>query len=190
MERETDRTLIERLNRDAQHIAWRYGLSYRSIEAERANVTSRFGVCYDDGVIKIRLRHAVTGRPLRYSSLVSTLCHELAHLRYFNHGLRFRVFNQQLLEFFDVERLGASAAELVELFERVGAVDHLRDDLVAGNGFVEDLADQPLNRQLVVLRQCVFETRVGHAEVKADFDLDVHRIRVLSARLRVSETAA
>jgi predicted metal-dependent hydrolase len=105
MERETDRTLIERLNRDAQHVAWRYGLSYRSIEAERANVTSRFGVCYDDGVIKIRLRHAVTGRPLRYSSLVSTLCHELAHLRYFNHGLRFRVFNQQLLEFARAEKI-------------------------------------------------------------------------------------
>ena len=105
MECETDRTLIERLNRDAQHIAWRFGLSYRSIEAERANVTSRFGVCYDDGVIRIRLRHAVTGQPLRYSSLISTLCHELAHLRYFNHGLRFRAFNQQLLEFAKAERI-------------------------------------------------------------------------------------
>ena len=60
---------------------------------------NRYGICYEDGVIKIRLRHAVTGRPLRYSSLVSTLCHELAHLRYFNHGVRFRVFNMELLEF-------------------------------------------------------------------------------------------
>ncbi len=105
MERETNRTLVERLNRDAQHIAWRFGLRYRTIEAERANVTRRFGVCYDDGVIKIRLRHAVTGQPLRYSSLISTLCHELAHLRYFNHGLRFRAFNQQLLEFARAERI-------------------------------------------------------------------------------------
>ncbi len=105
MEHETNRTLIGRLNRDAQHIAWRFGLRYRSIEAERANVTSRFGVCYDDGVIKIRLRHAVTGQPLRYSSLISTLCHELAHLRYFNHGLRFRAFNQQLLEFAREEKI-------------------------------------------------------------------------------------
>jgi predicted metal-dependent hydrolase len=105
MERETNRTLVERLNRDAQHIAWRFGLRYRTIEAERANVTRRFGVCYDDGVIKIRLRHAVTGQPLRYSSLISTLCHELAHLRYFNHGLRFRAFNQQLLEFARAEKI-------------------------------------------------------------------------------------
>ena len=98
-DREISRRLIARLNRDAQRIAWRFGLRYRSIEAERANVKNRYGICYDDGVIRIRLRHAVTGRPLRYSSLVSTLCHELAHLRYFNHGVRFRVFNMELLEF-------------------------------------------------------------------------------------------
>jgi hypothetical protein len=98
-DREVSRSLIARLNRDAQQIAWRFGLTYRSIEPERANVKNRYGICYEDGVIKIRLRHAVTGRPLRYSSLVSTLCHELAHLRHFHHGVRFRVFNMELLEF-------------------------------------------------------------------------------------------
>jgi hypothetical protein len=98
-DREISRSLIARLNRDAEQIAWRFGLTYRSIEPERANVKSRYGICYEDGVIKIRLRHAVTGRPLLYSSLVSTLCHELAHLRYFHHGVRFRVFNMELLEF-------------------------------------------------------------------------------------------
>ncbi len=98
-DRETSRRLIARLNRDARRIAWRFGLRYRSIEPERANVKRRYGICYEDGVIRIRLRHAVTGRPLRYSSLVSTLCHELAHLRHFNHGVRFRAFNMELLEF-------------------------------------------------------------------------------------------
>jgi hypothetical protein len=62
-------------------------------------VKRRYGICYEDGAIKIRLRHAVTRRPLRYSSLVSTLCHELAHLRHFHHGVRFRAFNMELLEF-------------------------------------------------------------------------------------------
>jgi len=99
VDRATSRSLIARLNRDAEQIAWRFGLRYRSIEAERANVKSRYGICYEDGVIKIRLRHAVTGKPLLYSSLVSTLCHELAHLRHFNHGVRFRAFNLELLEF-------------------------------------------------------------------------------------------
>ena len=99
MDRGTAGLLMESLNRDAQSIARRFGLRYKSVDAERANVKSRYGVCYSDGSIKIRLRHATTARPLKYSSLVSTLCHELAHLRHFDHGLRFRAFYQQLLEY-------------------------------------------------------------------------------------------
>jgi predicted metal-dependent hydrolase len=96
---DTARRLIERLNLDAERLARRFGLRYRSITAERAGVRSRYGVCYADGAIKIRLRHVTTGRPLKYSSLVNTLCHELAHLRYFNHGLRFRAFYGELLDY-------------------------------------------------------------------------------------------
>jgi len=99
MERATVRRLIESLNRDAERLARRFGLRFKSIAAERANVKSRYGVCSADGEIKIRLRHAVTGRPLKYSSLVNTLCHELAHLRHFNHGLRFRSLYLQILEY-------------------------------------------------------------------------------------------
>jgi predicted metal-dependent hydrolase len=90
--------LMARLNRDAAVIATRFGLSYRVIEPERPRVRRRYGVCYRDGTIRIRLAHVVTGQPLRYSSLVATLCHELAHLRHFNHGLRFRSFNQRIVE--------------------------------------------------------------------------------------------
>jgi len=99
MQRAAARKLIELLNADAERIAARFGLRYRSISAERANVKSRYGVCYSDGAIKIRLRHATTGRPLKYSSLVNTLCHELAHLRHFNHGPRFKAFYFELLDF-------------------------------------------------------------------------------------------
>ena len=80
MDKGTRLELIGRLREDADRICVRFGLRYRVIEPERANVKNRYGICYEDGVIKVRLRHAVTGRPLRYSSLVSTLCHELAHL--------------------------------------------------------------------------------------------------------------
>ena len=93
------RALIEQLNRDAASIAARFGLRYRAIEAERAGVTRRYGVCFADGRIRIRLRHAATGRALKYSSLVNTLCHELAHLRHFNHGPRFKAFYFEVLEF-------------------------------------------------------------------------------------------
>ena len=105
MDRRTRRDLIDRLNRDAEQIAGHFGLYYKSISAERANVTSRYGACFEDGSIKIRLRHSVTGRPLKYSSLVNTLCHELAHLRYFHHGERFKVFYQKLLAYARAERL-------------------------------------------------------------------------------------
>jgi hypothetical protein len=91
--------LIERLKRDAARIAAHFGLRYRAIEAERANVRRRYGVCYADGRIRIRLRHASTGRSLKYSSLVNTLCHELAHLRHFDHGPRFKAFYLRVLDF-------------------------------------------------------------------------------------------
>ncbi len=87
-----------RLERDALRICARFRLRYRVLEAERANVKRRYGVCFSDGTIRIRLRHATTGRPLKYSSLVNTLCHELAHLRHFNHGPRFQLFYGEILE--------------------------------------------------------------------------------------------
>jgi hypothetical protein len=99
MEAGEARALIECLNRDAERIALRFGLRYRAIEPERANVKRRYGVCYADGRIRIRLRHAATGHPLKYSSLVNTLCHELAHLRHFDHGPRFKAFYFRVLDF-------------------------------------------------------------------------------------------
>jgi hypothetical protein len=94
----TRQALMTRLEQDARHLCARFGLRYRVLEAERANVKRRYGVCYSDGTIRIRLRHAATGRPLKYSSLVNTLCHELAHLRHFNHGPHFQAFYARILE--------------------------------------------------------------------------------------------
>jgi hypothetical protein len=97
MDRRTARALLDRLRKDADVICARFELRYASIQAERANVKRRYGICYADGTIKIRLRHVATGRPLKYSSLVSTLCHELAHLRHFDHSPRFYDFYYELL---------------------------------------------------------------------------------------------
>lgn len=99
MDRRANRALMRRLNRDAAVIAARFGLRYRSIEAEAARVKRRYGICYSDGTIRIRLRHAVTRKPLKYSSLVSTLCHELAHLKHFDHGVGFQGFYAAILEY-------------------------------------------------------------------------------------------
>src|SRR5262245_4407390 len=51
-------SLIRSLTGDAERISRQFGLRYKSIDAERANVTSRYGVCFSDGAIRIRLRHA------------------------------------------------------------------------------------------------------------------------------------
>jgi len=97
LDRRTKKELLDRLEADARRICARFGLRYRVLEAERANVKRRYGVCYSDGTIRIRLRHATSGRPLKYSSLVNTLCHELAHLKHFNHSLRFQTLYGEIL---------------------------------------------------------------------------------------------
>jgi hypothetical protein len=97
--------ILRRLNSDGAAIAAHFGLRYRAIEAERPRVKRRYGVCYADGTIRIRLRHAATGRPLKYSSLVNTLCHELAHLKHFNHGLRFQRLYRRILEWARAARI-------------------------------------------------------------------------------------
>lgn len=85
------------LRGDADRICAYFGLAYRSLEPERASVKRRYGICYSDGSIQIRLNHVKTRRPLKYSSLISTLCHELAHLRYFDHSRQFQAFYQEIL---------------------------------------------------------------------------------------------
>jgi hypothetical protein len=89
---------MERLNRDGGRIAAQFGLRFRAILPERPGVVGHYGICYEDGLIKIRLQHATRGTPLKYSSLLNTLCHELAHLRHFHHGETFRRFYYELLE--------------------------------------------------------------------------------------------
>jgi predicted metal-dependent hydrolase len=97
-EREEQRGLLERLRYDAQHLAAEFGLPLRALDAERPQVRRRYGICYSDGSIRIRLRHAKTRRLLRYSALIDTLCHELAHLEHFNHGPRFHALYRRILE--------------------------------------------------------------------------------------------
>ncbi len=118
--------LIERLNRDAARIALRFTLRYRAIEAERPNVRRRYGVCFADGRIRIRLRHVGTGRSLKYSSLVNTLCHELAHLRHFNHGPRFKAFYLRLLDFARSEEIYRPGPVASAAGERRGALGMAR----------------------------------------------------------------
>ena len=98
-ERRERQLVLAQIQKDARVLAHAFRLPFRSLEAERPNVRRRYGVCYSDGSIRIRLRHVRTGRLLKYSSLVDTLCHELAHLRYFNHGERFQPYYRRIVEY-------------------------------------------------------------------------------------------
>lgn len=96
--RAENRDMLRKLRGWGTRLGDLFDLRYTALEAEREGVTAWYGVCYEDGVIRIRLRNATTGRLLKESSLVDTLCHELAHLRHLNHGLRFRRLYQRILE--------------------------------------------------------------------------------------------
>ncbi|MBD3236030.1 MAG: DUF45 domain-containing protein [Candidatus Eisenbacteria bacterium] len=98
MDRQARAELMKRLRRDAARIAERFDLRYQSIQPESARVKRRYGSCDGDGRIWIRLNHVRTKKSLKYSSLVDTLCHELAHLRYFHHGPAFKAFYFYLLD--------------------------------------------------------------------------------------------
>jgi len=98
LEPQARRDLIDRLRCDGRRIAAHFELEYEGIDPENARVKRRYGSCHSDGRIKIRLTHIRTGRPLKYSSMVDTLCHELAHLKHFNHGPHFKAFYFRILD--------------------------------------------------------------------------------------------
>jgi len=90
--------MMTRLRGWGVDLARRFGLRYKSLDPEQDGVTEHYGICYEDGVIRIRLRHAKTRKLLKESSLVDTLCHELAHLRHLDHSIRFRRLYAKILD--------------------------------------------------------------------------------------------
>lgn len=91
--------LIARLREDAARIATRFRLPKYELDADRAEARERYGLCYADGRIRVRLVNVRTGRMLKYSALIDTVVHELAHLRHMNHGPRWEALYRRMLEF-------------------------------------------------------------------------------------------
>jgi len=97
--REARERAIDRLRRHAALLASTFDLPLRSIEPESERVRRRYGICYADGRIRIRLHQLRSTDVLKYSVMVDTLCHELAHLRHFNHGKRFWQLYRRILAY-------------------------------------------------------------------------------------------
>lgn len=89
--------MLDKLRAMGASLIAHFSLRPASIDAEADGIVRHYGICYADGRIRIRLRHATTGRLLKESSLVDTLCHELAHLKHFDHSLRFRGLYERVL---------------------------------------------------------------------------------------------
>jgi len=96
--RSEDVETMRRMRAWGEVLAREFKLSWSALEPEREGVNEHYGVCYEDGLIRIRLRHARTGRLLKESSLVDTLCHELAHLRHLHHRASFKRLYARILD--------------------------------------------------------------------------------------------
>lgn len=94
--RQEEERLLQRLRDDCLPIAQAFGLCWASVKRTRADA-KLYGCCDIEGHIRIRLRSRSSGEFLRYSSLIATMCHELAHLKHMDHGPAFRDLNQRLL---------------------------------------------------------------------------------------------
>jgi len=90
---------LTHLRRHAEVLATAFDLPLQSIDAESERVRRRYGICYADGRIRIRLHQLRAPELLKYSVMVDTLCHELAHLRHFDHGRRFWRLYRRILEY-------------------------------------------------------------------------------------------
>ena len=90
---------LERLRRHAVQLAGAFELPLASVDAESPRVRRRYGICYADGRIRIRLHQLRSADLLKYSVMVDTLCHELAHLRHLNHGPRFWRLYRRILAY-------------------------------------------------------------------------------------------
>ncbi|HTO71808.1 MAG TPA: M48 family metallopeptidase [Myxococcota bacterium] len=90
---------LERLRRHAAQLAGAFELPLASVDAESPRVRRRYGICYADGRIRIRLHQLREPDLLKYSVMVDTLCHELAHLRHLNHGPRFWKLYRRILAY-------------------------------------------------------------------------------------------
>jgi hypothetical protein len=106
--RRQDEQLLQRLRADCIPIANAFGLCWTSLRRTRSDA-KLYGCCDSEGNIRIRLRSRRTGEFLSYSSLIATVCHELAHLRFMDHGPEFQQLSRAILRWARQQQIYAPA---------------------------------------------------------------------------------
>ena len=86
------RNNLSKLRRDARRIKRAFKLPVKKVIDYSG---PEFGWCLPDNTIRIRLLSA-RRKPLHYNTLLDTLVHEMAHLRYRSHGQDFKRFKGEI----------------------------------------------------------------------------------------------
>lgn len=85
-----------------RRVAKKYDLPLRSVSPEpNPEAPCHLGTCSVDGCINLVFRFQVDGEwtePRRPEDVWKTAAHELAHLKHFNHGVKFQEFEEELRE--------------------------------------------------------------------------------------------
>lgn len=95
--------LWKRVHEIADKVSKHFGLKYNTIIPETRKLTRCYGECKPTPKgtnIYIRVHQLKNPRrPLATSTILGTLAHELAHLKYWDHGSAHREFTREILEY-------------------------------------------------------------------------------------------
>lgn len=59
--------------------------SFKKLAGNDKCAKNSFGYCSTDGHIRIAIRNPNTGKPVKWETVINTVCHELAHMTYQHH---------------------------------------------------------------------------------------------------------
>lgn len=98
MQKDEIEQLLHNIAHDVQPICDRFKLHYKLLG--NSSDKSLYGFNRGKGkIIRIRLLNRRSGKPRKYSALISTMLHELCHCRYPNHSKSFYLLLRRVTDY-------------------------------------------------------------------------------------------